>query len=50
MQWEYRVRTYDGEINTERALADFGKEGWELVSVVSQFESFVVFLKRPKSK
>lgn len=37
---------YDGR-NVQDKLSDFGKEGWELISVVYDSSGYNYFLKRP---
>lgn len=46
-KWEYKVLNWDEKITTikkadnlEEALNDYGYDGWELVSITQQIDSF----------
>jgi hypothetical protein len=44
-QWEYLVQAFDTLMECSNALDKYGREGWELVSVV---HFCVIYMKREK--
>lgn len=48
-KWEHSWITLNLFKNTEAILDEYGEEGWELVTIFRDNDSFQAFFKRPKS-
>ncbi len=46
-RWEYMNERVEGGVNVADYIAEYGRDGWELVSVCAFSDACVAYLKRP---
>ena len=46
-RWEYMNERVVGGMNVADYIAEYGRDGWELVSVCAFSDACVAYLKRP---